>query len=158
MGLLEMLMNPVDRKWRRLGQAVVESTIVLPILIAMVVAVIAAALHGMRICIGQLAASEAARVGSMYEMRYMDDEASRVAPKYLFSSISTNSIADSVKLKLMPRPIINSSIEVGAHPIEGVAGIVSVLPPDLSDDILRTGDAPSPYCRSGGSYIRCGYE
>ena len=29
------------------------------------------------------------------------------------------------------------------------------LPPDLSNEILRGGDTPSPYCRSSGGYRLC---
>ncbi|HQC50875.1 MAG: hypothetical protein BWY40_01261 [bacterium ADurb.Bin270] len=32
---------------------------------------------------------------------------------------------------------------------------LQALPPDLSNEILRGGDTPSPYCRSSGGYRLC---
>lgn len=32
---------------------------------------------------------------------------------------------------------------------------IPALPPDLSNEILRGGDTPSPYCRASGGYRLC---
>ena len=145
-----------------------EFALTLPFAMAMIVAVVALAVFGVRGIAAQLAAQRAARQAALFQENVVQAELDGSLSPTLFrggafeiagvSSVARPSNADEGTMRI--GTLSNAALGHAARGFGAVfraAPVVPALPAGLSDRVLREGDTPSPYCRNEGGYAVCGF-
>jgi len=147
------------------GQSVVEFVMILPILLIIMISVFGITKLCIRGELVDLATSRAARAGRFFDDQLVARELYAIlTPEFSNRGwIEWSDGAGNVRLrnwdvgKLNVHEIFDSNLLPTASLIKKGNAVVPALVKDLSDDVLRGGDSPSPYCRDGEGYAICGY-
>jgi len=149
------------------GQAATEFALMLPIAAAVIIAVFAVALTGVRGIVAQLAAVRAARVAAVFQDDLVANELYASLDPSIFRSHSFDIKAEAGGMRASNE--IEAVLELNASSTAALANsaasswfkrlapLTPALPEDLRDTQLRGGDTPSPYCRAQGGYEACGW-
>ncbi len=142
------------------GNSIAEFAMVLPFAAMAVFTVVEASLMGFRSVAAQHGAFRAARVAEVYQGEFADAEFyAMLHPAVFRGGISRPSEAgrDEMAVEALSRPIARLRALSPAEMIRRVSPQGRALPAGLSNEILRGGDTPSPYCAAEGGYYACGY-
>lgn len=140
------------------GQATPEFALVLPFAVLLILAVIEAALLGVRGAVAEHTAMRAARIASVYQEELADGELLAMLKAPLFrGGWVESSDPQGVRILAEAYPLTRLRAFEPAMILRRKAPRADALPDGLSEAILRGGDTPAPYCKEGGNYNACDY-